>query len=59
MCLLFGLHLIFQVLVLSLEILDVGGVAGVLPPHKGDVLARLLQYLGPGWLVALWIMIIE
>ena len=37
------LYLIFQVLVLSLQVLDVAAVAAVLPPHEGNVFTRLIQ----------------
>ena len=35
------------------EILDVRGVATILPPHEGNVIAGLLEDLGPTALVTL------
>ena len=48
-----GSDLVLQVSVLPPEILDVVGVAPILPSHEGDILAGLLQDLGAAALVSL------
>ena len=46
-------HLVFKVTVLFPEIIDVRGVATILPPHEGDILAGLFKDLGSAALVTL------
>ena len=46
-------HLVFKVTILLPEIIDVRGVAAILPSHEGDILAGLLQDLRPAALVTL------
>ena len=48
-----GLDLVFKVTVLFPEIIDVRGVATILPPHEGDILAGLFKDLGSAALVTL------
>ena len=38
-------HLVFKMLVLPLQVLNVTAVTAVLPPHKGDILACLINVL--------------
>ena len=38
-------HLVFKMLVLPLQVLNVTAVTAVLPPHKGNILACLINVL--------------
>ena len=38
-------HLVFKMLVLPLQVLNVTAVTAVLPPHKGNILACLVNVL--------------
>lgn len=53
LCLLQRLDLVFKMLVLPLQVLNVTAVTAVLPPHKGDILACLFEDLSPAALVPL------
>merc|ERR1719402_920309 len=53
LCLLQRLDLVFKMLVLPLQVLNVTAVTAVFPPHKGNILACLFEDLSPAALVPL------